>query len=71
MKKATNSEVKNQRVSTRVRTLAKAMRYVDEDTRKEFRSRRLMALESDNFVEEQDNNAQNEDLYGESDVCRT
>lgn len=39
------------RTSSRVRTLSKSMRLVDDETRKEHRNMRLLMLEADNYVE--------------------
>lgn len=55
------------RSSTRNVVLSKAMKHVDEETRREFRERRLQALESDNYVETEIAQA-DEDAYNESDV---
>lgn len=55
------------RASTRNVVLSKAMRYVDEETRNEFRDKRLQSLECDNYVENEV--TQNDDeAYQESDV---
>ncbi|KAJ1403312.1 hypothetical protein B484DRAFT_457575 [Ochromonadaceae sp. CCMP2298] len=54
------------RSSSRTTVLSKAMRYVDEDTRREVRDKRIAALENDNYLEVE--TADNEDdAYGESD----
>lgn len=55
------------RTSTRTVVLSKAMKYVDEDTRREFRDRRIQALECDNHVEN-DEGVNNEEEYDFSDV---
>ena len=54
------------RASTRNVVLSKAMRYVDEETRKEFRDKRLQALEADNYVENEVPQGGDDDAY-ESD----
>ena len=66
-KKIVKEKEEVKRTSTRVRVISKAMRYVDEETRREFRDRRLQMLESDNFVEEVvDVHA--DDAYNDDDV---
>ena len=45
--------------SSRNIVLSKAMRYVDEETRREYRERRLQSLECDNYTES--------DLTGQAD----
>ena len=55
------------RASTRNVVLSKAMRYVDEETRKEFRDKRLQSLECDNYVEAEIVQIDDEG-YNESDV---
>jgi zinc finger HIT domain-containing protein 1 len=55
------------RSSSRNVVLSKAMRYVDEETRREFREKRLQSLECDNY-EESAGLAQNDDAYNESEV---
>lgn len=67
MKKVKAPESK--RVSTRVRVLSKAMRVVDEESRNEFRDKRIRMLESDNFVEETYDNDP-DDEYEIEDVRR-
>ena len=48
--------------------VSKSMKYVDEDTRKEFRNKRLISLEADNYVENESYNQNNDDEeYGESE----
>jgi zinc finger HIT domain-containing protein 1 len=55
--------------SSRAKTISKAMRLVDEDTRREVRERRIQQLEADNYAEEQQSSAvDDEDAYVESDV---
>ncbi len=44
------------------------MKYVDEETRKEFRDKRLQALEADNYLENESKLAADDDAYEESDV---
>ena len=44
------------------------MKYVDEETRKEFRDKRLLALEADNYIENESVLAADDDAYEESDV---
>jgi zinc finger HIT domain-containing protein 1 len=56
------------RASTRNVVLSKAMKYVDEETRKEFRDKRLLALEADNYIENESVLAADDDAYEESDV---
>lgn len=56
------------RSSTRNVVLSKAMKHVDEETRREFRERRLQALECDNYNETEAVQA-DDDAYNESDVC--
>lgn len=69
MKKLGNTAIKEpHRTSTRVRVLSKAMKYVDDETRNEFRDKRLRMLEQDNFVEEFEITVMNDEAYGESDV---
>lgn len=46
--------------------LSKAMRVVDEETRREVRDARLEALEADNYVENQD---AGDEAYVDSEVC--
>ena len=41
-----------QRASSRVSVLSKAMKYVDEETRQEFRDKRILSLENDNCADE-------------------
>ena len=43
------------RSSTRNIVLSKAMRYVDDDTRKEYHDRRLQSLECNNYIENEQN----------------
>jgi hypothetical protein len=43
------------------------MKYVDEETRREFRERRLQALECDNYVEGETTQL-DDDAYNESEV---
>jgi zinc finger HIT domain-containing protein 1 len=57
------------RTSTRNIVLSKSMKYVDEDTRQDFREKRLNALESDNFDESAFAGV-DDDAYGEDEVCR-
>lgn len=47
--------------------LSKAMKHVDEETRREFRERRLQALECDNYVEMEAAQV-DDDAYNESEV---
>ena len=56
------------RASTRNVVLSKAMKFVDEETRKEFRDKRLQALEADNYVENETKLGADDDAYEESDV---
>jgi zinc finger HIT domain-containing protein 1 len=55
------------RSSTRNVVLSKAMKHVDEETRREFREKRLQALECDNYVE-MEAAQQEDDAYNESEV---
>ena len=55
------------RASTRNVVLSKAMKHVDEETRREFREKRLQSLESDNYVEGEIAQA-DEDAYNDSEV---
>lgn len=57
----------SKRASTRNVVLSKAMKHVDEETRREFREKRLQSLESDNYVEGEVTQA-DDDAYNESDV---
>lgn len=57
----------SKRASTRNVVLSKAMKHVDEETRREFREKRLQALESDNYVEGEVAQV-DDDAYAESDV---
>lgn len=59
------------RASTRNVVLSKAMKYVDEETRKEFRDKRLLALEADNYVENETKLNADDDVYAESDVSQS
>jgi len=43
--------VPTKRSSSRVAVVSKAMRRVDDDTRREVRNKRLLALEADNYNE--------------------
>lgn len=47
--------------------LSKAMKHVDEETRREFREKRLQSLECDNYVETETAPV-DDDAYNESDV---
>ena len=47
--------------------LSKAMRHVDEETRREFREKRIQSLECDNYVETEVA-PNDDDAYNESDV---
>ncbi len=58
----------NDRKSTRVRTLSKAMRHVDEETRREHKNLRLQALEADNYVEENAADGDESD-FDDIEVC--
>ena len=64
-----NHLVMSKRASTRNVVLSKAMKHVDEETRREFREKRLQALESDNYVEGEVAQV-DDDAYAESDVSR-
>lgn len=55
------------RQSSRVKTLSKAMKIVDEDSRRDFHDRRIMMLEADNYNAEQEIST-NDDDYGASEV---
>lgn len=46
------------------------MKYVDEDTRRDFRDRRIQSLEADNF-DETAGAQEDDDAYGEEDVSNT
>ena len=61
-----NKKKSTKRSSGRTAVLSKAMRVVDEETRREVRNARLDALEADNYVE----NAEEEDdeAYVDSEV---
>lgn len=59
----------SKRASTRNVVLSKAMKHVDEETRREFREKRLQALESDNYVEGEVAQV-DDDAYAESEVSR-
>jgi len=64
------SSSSTKRASTRTVVLSKAMRYVDEDTRREFHNRRLQSLECDNYVEGAGGGSEgqdSEDAYGGED----
>ncbi|OQR86981.1 hypothetical protein ACHHYP_09634 [Achlya hypogyna] len=54
------------RYSGRTVKISKAMKHVDEETRKQVRNARLDALEADNYVEPTDD-GEDEDLYIEDD----
>eukprot|EP01032_Pedospumella_encystans_P023024 gene23024-26078_t len=56
----------SKRASTRNVVLSKAMKHVDEETRREFREKRLQALESDNYIEGEVAQV-DDDAYAESD----
>jgi len=51
------------RSSTRTVVVSKAMKVVDEDTRREHREKRLATLEADNYVED----ASADDAYGDDE----
>ena len=51
---------------TRVSTLSRAMRVVDEDTRRHVQQKRLQALEADNYQEETFDDEEDEDAEGGS-----
>lgn len=47
--------LKMKRSSTRNIVISKAMRYVDDNTRKEYHDRRIQALECNNYIENEQN----------------
>lgn len=49
------------RVSTRTRVISKAMRMVDDETRREVRDKRILSLEADNYVEDVQEGEDDED----------
>ena len=57
------------RSSGRTAVLSKAMRVVDEDTRREVRNARLEALEADNYVENVEEEP--DEAYVDSEVGKT
>jgi hypothetical protein len=57
-----------QRTSARTSRLSKAFRHVDDDTRREIREQRLLALEADNYNEQELTGEREDDAY-ESEVC--
>ena len=61
------SKSTSKRSSSRISVLSKAMKYVDEDTRRDFRDRRIQSLEADNFDETAGAQG-DDDAYGEEDV---
>ncbi len=58
----------SKRSSSRISVLSKAMKYVDEDTRRDFRDKRIQSLEADNFDESALTQADDDAAYGEDDV---
>ena len=58
------------RASTRVRTISKSMKYVDEDTRREFNERHLNQLENDNYHEDQPLLSHDDDMYDNNSEVR-
>ena len=67
MVKNTSSQPTKKRSSSRVQVISKAMRKVDEETRLEARSKRLMALEADNYNEQQQQLDVSDDAYEDED----
>lgn len=67
MSKRLQKDGQPKRSSTRTVVVSKNFRVVDSDTRKEFRDKRIEALEADNYVEEQIE-AVDDEGYGESEV---
>eukprot|EP01035_Chromulina_nebulosa_P019448 gene19448-25329_t len=41
----------SKRSSTRVKTISKSMRYIDNETRRDYKDRRILQLEADNYIE--------------------
>ena len=66
-----SKEVK--RASSRVRTLSKSMRLVDDETRREHKNIRLLMLEADNYVESRFNEGDNEndEDFADADVIHS
>ena len=48
--------------------ISKSMRFVDLETRKEVRDKRVKSLEADNYLEDEVT-ANNDEAYDDSDVC--
>lgn len=57
------------RASTRTIVVSKSMRFVDLETRKEVRDKRLQKLDADNYIEDQEA-GQEDDAYADSDSDR-
>lgn len=58
------------RSSSRTVVVSKAMRVVDDETRREIREKRIQMLEADNYLEDQDAGADEEAYADESDDSR-
>ena len=67
MVKINSSQPVKKRSSSRVQVISKAMRKVDEETRLEARSKRLIALEADNYNEHQQQLSVTDDAYEDED----